>query len=172
MTIAANGTFFAGGPVGSAVNVFGALAIAERIEDPDGAGVQERLHLLASVLEAQGSYEAALEQADRALEVSRSAFGPDHPQSGVSLRVIGGIRAASSDFAGAETAYAESLEIFEKSVGPQHVLYGDTLNLYAQVLRSTGKQAEAIAAEERLEELGFTRIGEEPSPGASREPSS
>ncbi len=60
---------------------------------------------------------------------------------------------AQGRYAEAEPLYRRSLEIREKALGPEHPNVATSLNIYAALLRATGRNAEADKMESRAKAI-------------------
>jgi tetratricopeptide (TPR) repeat protein len=90
--------------------------------------------MLANALNLTGDHEEALRLMERDTAIREKVYGPDHPQVGAALVMVGYERHALGQYAAALSALQRARVIFEKAYGPEpRVLSG-----LADVLRDTG----------------------------------
>jgi CHAT domain-containing protein/Tfp pilus assembly protein PilF len=78
-----------------------------------------RYHLQASTLIANGKYDEALAQEERALALREKAMGTESPAVANSLHQLGNIYEIKGDYPKAETALQRALTIRESTSGPE-----------------------------------------------------
>ena len=132
-------------------NVFGALALADAINDHAAYRVMaaavdpfvRRRWLLAE-------YQPLLL---RAVQIGEATLGPEHPDVAGSLNNLAELYRAQGRYAEAEPRYQRALAIVEKVLGPEHPNVATILGNYVALLRATNRNEEA----ERLETHAQTR---------------
>ena len=120
----------------------GALAIAEQSFGPNHPNVATVLGSLGELLVDLGEFDAAESLLERCLSIRND------PQSNPSrrafpLRGLARVRQAAGDLAEAERLYREALSLFENGPSATQRNIRLTRTLLAELLRSTGRQAEA-----------------------------
>jgi tetratricopeptide (TPR) repeat protein len=91
-------------------------------DDPDALNQQ------VSQLIEQGKYRAAIPVAERAVEVSKRALGPEHRETADALNNLGFLFQRIGDYAKAEPPYQEALRIRRKVLGPEDPDTAESLN--------------------------------------------
>ena len=71
-------------------------------------------------LRGEGQYNRAVTAAEQALEAAEKSYGPDHPNTAISLNNLAEIYMILGEYAKAESLYNRSLAIHEKIFGPDH----------------------------------------------------
>ncbi|MEM9456274.1 MAG: serine/threonine-protein kinase [Myxococcota bacterium] len=118
------------------------------------------LNNLGLVLSRAKEYDEAASTFDRALEIERESFGPDHPQVAMTLANVGLFRFHVGDLVAAQRHLQRALDVAEESLGPSHHL-ALTMTVYlADVSIELGQRA---AARIRLEQVRARQ-----PPGAAR----
>jgi tetratricopeptide (TPR) repeat protein len=88
----------------------------------------------ATYLRDRGQYRQAKPFAERAVALTQSALGPDHPQVGWRRDTLGNVLRALGDLPGARTQLERALQIGEAALGPDHPDVGIYRNNLADVL--------------------------------------
>ena len=101
----------------------------------------ERLTRGADKLREEGTYDAALPLAERALTLREKALGPDHPDVATSLNTLAVLYIAKGDYARAEPLALRGLAIREKALGPDHPAVAISLNDLAVLYWDKGDYA-------------------------------
>jgi tetratricopeptide (TPR) repeat protein len=126
-----------------------ALAIRERIFEPDHPDVAQSLDELALVYCHQGRYTESQSLSERALAIWERALGPDHPDVAQSLNSLALAYWEQARYAEAEPLHERALAIREHALGPDHMLVAYSLSNLANVLLDQGRYAEAQPLFER-----------------------
>ena len=125
-----------------------ALAQAEAPRKPaaarpvDDARSRQLLGEAQSAL-ARGDYPAAETAALALLQENIRVFGPDHPNVGTALSLLGGAHLRQGKFNEAEGDFRRMLTIYERRLGPSHEDTAAALNSLALVLEKQGDNAGA-----------------------------
>ena len=80
------------------------------------------LNTLGDVLRELGDLAGARAQAERALQISEQALGPDHFRVGTCRKELGLVLRDLGDPAGARAQSRRALQISEQALGPDHRL--------------------------------------------------
>jgi CHAT domain-containing protein/tetratricopeptide (TPR) repeat protein len=86
----------------------------------------------------RGDYAAAEEASLRLLQENIRVFGPDHPNVGNALNLLGASHLKQGKFNEAEGDFRRMLTIYEKKLGPDHEYTAAALNSLALVLEQLG----------------------------------
>jgi tetratricopeptide (TPR) repeat protein len=122
------------------------LAAAFGDEHPEVAGAWNNL---AAVLQSRGDLDGANEAYLRALAAKERAFGPNHPATAITLNNLA-VNARRRGAPGeAEELYRRALAALE-TVEPDHPNRLLTLRNYAKLLRSLGREEDAVAIEGKI----------------------
>jgi tetratricopeptide (TPR) repeat protein len=138
-----------------------ALAIREKVLDPDHPQTAASLNSLALLLDAQGDLAGARPLFERALAIREKALGPEHPDTAVSLNNLARLFQNQGDLVGAQPLLERALAINEKALGPEHPLTATGLNNLADLLQAQGDLAGARALLERALAIRETALGPE-----------
>jgi len=150
-----------------------ALAICEEARGPEHPDTATSLNNLATLLEAQGDLDAALQLFERALTIREKAFGADHPITAVSLGNLGRLlvtqgellrtegRSGRALFKRARSLLERTLTIHERETGPRHRDTGVSLTNLALLHEYQGDLAVALALFERALGISETSNGPE-----------
>lgn len=128
------------------------LAIREQVYGPDHPQLGSVLNNLARAQRSLGDLAAAEASYRRSLEIRERALGADHPQLLFSLLGLARVHRERGENAEAESIYRRTLGILEGHPG-QEMRLAQVLAVYAELLRATGREAEAEEMERRAEEL-------------------
>ncbi len=90
-----------------------------------------------------GKYAEAIPLAQKVLEISEKALGPDNPDLSHFLDNLALLYYAMGDYAKAEPLARRALGIREKTLGPDHPTVAESLNKLAQLYRIMGDYAKA-----------------------------
>jgi CHAT domain-containing protein/Tfp pilus assembly protein PilF len=96
---------------------------------------------LGGLLQQRGDYTRAREHFEKATDLWRKAYPPDHPRLGSAANNLGLVWQALGDLKKAEASYREALPIREKAGNPENLAL--TLNNLASVLQEDGRLDEA-----------------------------
>ena len=91
----------------------------------------------------RGDYAAAEAGALRLLQENIRVFGPDHPNVGNALNLLGAANLKQGKFNEAEGNFRRMLTIYERKLGRDHVYTAAALNSLALVLERLGDYAGA-----------------------------
>src|SRR5262249_23655884 len=97
-----------------------ALAIRERLLDPEHPDVAVSLNNLALLLQDTNRLSEAEPLSRRALAISEKSYGPDHPDVATGLNNLASLLQDTNRLSEAEPLYRRALAIAEKSYGPHH----------------------------------------------------
>jgi tetratricopeptide (TPR) repeat protein len=103
----------------------------------------------ASYLRVHARLEQARPLAERALAITETAHGPDHPDVGARLNNLALILRDLGEPAQARPLAERALAITETAHGPDHPNVGIDLNNLALILRDLGETEQARSLEER-----------------------
>lgn len=113
--------------------------------------------VIAGVLAGNGHADQARALAERALRLSRSMAGGDHPHVSASLETLGGIVERAGSYTQAEQLFAEAAAINRRLYPGGHIELARSLSSLAGVVRDAGRyqeaerlNAEALQVVERL----------------------
>src|SRR3954463_7026102 len=126
----------------------GALAQAEPPRKPaaarpvDDARSRQLLGEAQAAL-ARGDYAAAEATSLGLLQENVRVFGPDHPNVGTALSLLGAVHLRQGKFNEAEGDFSRMLTIYERRLGPNHEDTAAALNSLALVLEKQGDNAGA-----------------------------
>ena len=128
-----------------------ALAILEKNLGPEDPEVAGMLNSLAGRLREQGKFTEAEPLFLRSLAIREKVLGPEHADFVKSLLGIASFYAEQGKYTEAEPFYQRSLEILEKlhAYGSAYPNVPGVLNSYAQLLRKTNRESEAVEMETR-----------------------
>lgn len=99
--------------------------------------------LLVAIYDAQGKHTEAERLALHDLRDSEKAWGPNHPQLAVLLRIAAARARAQGRHAEAEQLGRRALSIREKALGPEHPNVASFMNFLAWLLEKQGRHSEA-----------------------------
>ena len=130
-------------------------ALAHRVEILGSAHqrVAVGLENLGRLYTDQGSYAAAAPAYWRALEITEANLGPGDPDVATILIGLGRVHHAQTDYAEAERLYQRALRIRERAFGLDDVTVAEVLEAYADLLRQTGREGDAIPMEARARDI-------------------
>lgn len=87
-----------------------ALAIHNRMLDPDHPNTADSLNDRGVLLKEQGNYAAARSHLERALAIRERVFGVDHPHTAHSLHTLGVVLRVQREYAAARPYLERALE--------------------------------------------------------------
>jgi tetratricopeptide (TPR) repeat protein len=121
-----------------------ALALADSADEAGIAEPTARLYgQLDNLFDAKARYPEAEKASRRALAISETSLGPDHPEVAIRLSNLAALLFATNRLAEAEPLMRRALAIDETGYGPDHPRRATGLNNLAQMLQDTGRLAEA-----------------------------
>ena len=114
---------------------------------------------LATFWQSKARWNAAEPLFQRALAITETSYGPEHPNVASGLNNLALLLRATNRLAEAEPLFRRALAITETSYGPEHPSVAIRLNNLAGLLRATNRLAEAEPLFRRtvLVFLKFTR---------------
>jgi tetratricopeptide (TPR) repeat protein len=137
-------------------------AICEKVLGPDDLEkVLGPDDLLAALLRNQGNLAEARPLFERALAIYEKVFGPEHPDTAVSLTHLALLLDRQGNLRKARPLFERALAICEKVLGPDHPNTGTSLNNLAALLRDQGNLAEARPLFERALAIYEKALGPE-----------
>jgi tetratricopeptide (TPR) repeat protein len=136
------------------------LAVTEHAERLAIAGEQigELLHRASQHLRARGQPRQAWPLAERALTITRQAFGPDYPTVGDRHDELGRALREAGDYQAARQQLEQALDIHKCAYGPDDSRVGDRHNELGLVLWNLGDLAGARTQYERALEIGQATV--------------
>jgi len=126
------------------------LETLETVLGPDHPKVGHPLANLGQISWKQGRLQNAEQFFRRALELWESSYSSDHRSIGILLGRLAGVYRDQGRYEEAEPLYRRAIEILGAKE-PGHRELRETLTDYAQLLRATGRVAEARELEARAE---------------------
>jgi CHAT domain-containing protein len=114
--------------------------------EPDTGAI---LNNYAIVLHELGDHARARSAFERAVNILKSALGPEHAHVALALADFADLLRTTGDLAGAQRLYERALAIHEQSVGPDHPWVAHTLVNLAGVQEVTGRSQTARPLYER-----------------------
>lgn len=112
-----------------------------------------------SYLTMIADYSRARNVLERALRITESNLGSDHPQIATSLSNLGNVLLDLGDLSGSKTVFERALKIDETAFGPDHPKVARDINNLGLVLRDLGDLAGARAALERSLKINEVAFG-------------
>lgn len=94
---------------------------------------------------ALGQYTAAEKAFSNSLSLSRSMYGPQHPEVATSLNNLAFVLSRQGQYVAAEALYRETLAVNQKLLGKEHPAIAKSLNNLANVFFKQGRLAAAEA---------------------------
>lgn len=104
---------------------------------------------LGLVFYAQGKFDQARSQMERALALREKALGPDHPDVAGAVNDIGNTFYAQGKYDEARSRYESVLALGQRHLGPDHPSIARSLTNLGAVLRAQGKYDDARGHFER-----------------------
>ena len=115
-----------------------ALAIRERFPEPR-SGLRTALNNLAVLHWRRGETEDALGLYQRATDIAREEFGPDHPEIANITNNLALVHEQRGDRAQAISSHEKALAIRERVLAPEHPDLAESLNNLGDLLRRAGE---------------------------------
>lgn len=110
-----------------------ALAIFERVLDPDELDIGMAANILAMLYDDKGDQVQAEPLYKRALEIYNKVFPPDEPLVAPALNRLAMLYYTKGDYVQAEPLFERVLVIREKELGPEHPDVADALSNLASL---------------------------------------
>lgn len=139
-------------------NLAGAM-VARSGGDPDQ--VADLLTLRALMIFRAGRFDEARPIAERALAIREESFGPDFPDLGLSLNILGLILREQGDLEGALRILERGLELWQRVLGQEHPKVAQALNNVGRVLALQGDCEGATRAYEGSIRIFEDALGED-----------
>lgn len=127
-----------------------ALVISEKAKGPDHPEVALCLTNLAEIYMKQNRYDAIEQLCQRALEITEKVYGIDHPDAIYGLTILATLYSSQERIADSEMYYKRALAIAEQWLGLEHPHTVVVSRYYADFLRKTGHEDDALKLEERV----------------------
>ena len=128
---------------GAQADLDAALALAERLDDPDGLLVVEVLDELGILGKATGAYDRSEEAYRRALAILGATVGDGHPDEAAIHHNLGGLLHARGDPAAAEPHARRSVELHAATLGEDHLATLLDRSAWGAILDRLGRSEEA-----------------------------
>jgi tetratricopeptide (TPR) repeat protein len=122
--------------------------LVEQSEGPRREELGAVLRTLARIARTLGKADDALPLCKQALEIDLELFGERHPASGRDLHEYGEIYRAKHDDRGAELSFQKALLALRRALPASHPDVTKTVQSHAALLRSNGRDVEAMKLEE------------------------
>ena len=147
---------------------------AEALEEAETFGTNDMrigatLDYLAQVYVEQKEFAKAEKAVTKSIEIWDKGLTPDHPAYGFlaeRIAVLGDIHSMQEKYVDAERLLRRALNMLFSIYGPGHPEMAAPLDSYAELLRKTGREAEAAQMERRANSLRpmFTAPAQDPDP--------
>ncbi|NIW93870.1 MAG: tetratricopeptide repeat protein [Phycisphaerae bacterium] len=105
-----------------------ALAIDEKVLQPDHPDTAIDLNNLGMLLQAMGDLAGAKPYYERALAIKEQVLGAEHPATAISQDNLGGLLQEMGNFEQAKKHREQALIVFEKVLGKEHPTVATSLN--------------------------------------------
>ena len=136
-----------------------ALALRERLLEPDHPELAIACNNLAALQQARGRPDLALPLAERALHVWEKVLGPEHPDLATALLNLAVMRRDLGQDPEAETMMLRALSIRDRSLGPQSLDVAETLVSLGRLYDKMERFAEADDALQRSLRISESQLG-------------
>jgi len=138
------------------------VAIFERDPAVSAEDLANALSNLGATLEALGRLDEAEARLTRSLQLREQTFGPEHPNTAMTLGNLANVHAQRGDWAGARRANERVLAIFTRSLGPRHA---NTAMVSANLAKCLAKLHDPAAREHYERAIAtFIAVFGDPSP--------
>jgi tetratricopeptide (TPR) repeat protein len=107
----------------------------------------------------QGKYAEAIAAAREALQVAETSFGPDHPNTALSLNNLASLYREQGQYAEAEPLLLRALAVLEKLRGPEDLSVANAASNLAVLYQSEGRYADAEPLYKRTLEVREKLLG-------------
>jgi tetratricopeptide (TPR) repeat protein len=138
-----------------------ALAICEKVLDPEDPDVAMSLNNLAALYNNQGQYGKAEPLLQRALATVEKALGPEDPDVAISLNNLAELYRSQGQYRKAEPLYHRALTIDEKALGLEHPGVARSLNNLALLYDNQGQYGKAEPLYQRALAIREKTLGPE-----------
>ncbi len=135
------------------------LALRRGRVDEDSPLWARTLRAYARVTQNQGELELTAQYIYPATAIMERHLGPDHPNLGYYLNVIGILERQRGQLDAAERTFRRDIEISTKAYGADNGKVGRSWNNLGGTLRDAGRPAEALEALERARVIHSTAVG-------------
>jgi len=119
-------------------------------DHPDVAIILKNIGILKA---SQRQYAEADLLLSQSLSLTNRVLGHEHPTAAVTMRTIALFQASQGHYGEAERLIRRSLEISEKTLGSEHPEVAASRKVFAQVLRTGHRDAEAHRADSRDQDM-------------------
>jgi tetratricopeptide (TPR) repeat protein/predicted Ser/Thr protein kinase len=136
-------------------------ALVDRLELGGTTYEAQVLTRLAAVLAEMGATEQALPRQQRALVISETVLGPEHPSVALVLLNLGVTRDKLGEHRAALDAFNRGIEIVKAVQGPEHLNLGYLYNSVATTRKTLGDLEGAFAAQQRALAIWEATFGSE-----------
>jgi tetratricopeptide (TPR) repeat protein len=112
---------------------------ASQSDDDEFNSLNQQVHKLFQ----QGKYQEAIPLAEKAVELAKRVYGPEHAGTATSLNNLALLYGDMGEYAKAEPLYQEALRIYRKILGPEHLGTVNCLSNLALLYDAMGEYARA-----------------------------
>jgi tetratricopeptide (TPR) repeat protein len=112
---------------------------ASQSDDDEFISLNQQVHKLFE----QGKYQEAIPLAEKAVELAKRVYGPEHPKTAQSLNNMAELYRVMGEYVKAEPLFKEALQIYQKVLGPEHPDTATCLNNLAGLYGAMGEYAKA-----------------------------
>lgn len=126
------------------------LAIQESALGPNHPTAGVIRNNLGDVARKMGDASTARTQYGEACRILEAALGPNHPNLGVLRHNLALVDFAEGAWEEAERSFRFADSVCVAAWGPDNAFVGENAGAYAKLLRARGRDAEAVAQEERV----------------------
>lgn len=120
---------------------------------------QELLSVLGTIHRDLAMYERADTLLQRALDLARRTFGPDHPEAAARLVDLGTVRRWQARLPAAESLYRDGLRIQRRTLGDGHPMVLATLANLADILELQGRYAASESLHREVLKQNVKQLG-------------
>jgi tetratricopeptide (TPR) repeat protein len=119
------------------------------------------LNQQVQTLYKQGKYQEAIPLAEKAVELAKRVYGPEHPDTATSLNNLGKLYREMGEYAKAEPPLQEALRIRQKVLGPEHPDTATSLANLGSLYWAMGEYAKAEALDQEALRIRQKVLGPE-----------
>ena len=138
-----------------------AIAIVEKVLDPEHPDLAAVLNNLATLYSHQGKHEQAVPLYQRAIAIGEKVLGPEHLGLTTSLSNLATLYADQGKYEQAEPLLQRAIAIEEKVLGPEHPRLATDLNNLATLYADQGKYEQAVPLYQRAIAIDEKVLGPE-----------